>query len=1107
MARGEEILEFLVEEVEASLEGDLPSRIPDKGRLVVSATEEAHPFLLASLFRRFQGTLLVAVPGTEEAEETVECLRCILHAGEVMVLPCRELIIAGEKGEDPESVSLRGRALAALREGRHAVVVCEALSLAHPFPEGELFASPIRLREGEEEDRDRVLERLADMGYRREYLVEGGGQFAVRGGIMDIYDPALKAPVRVEWFGDRVERIRFFDPQDQRSREGLREVEFFPVRPLPGETRGVTDLLGPGSALVLLQPPLLRHRWRQVEGSSELDMEKISMISALVELDPLAGSSHVRLRTQAAGDFGGRVDEFLRGLKDLAEEGFRAVVLLETEGRLQRMREAMLDMGIPVIEEGTPGRGTVRLAALGWGRGFLLPDRGLALFTDRDIFGRRRMRSVGERSTGPPLDGWWELEEGDFVVHVNHGIAVYGGLVRREVEGSVREYLLLRYAGGDALYVPVDRIDLVHRYVGSEKPEVHRLSGHHWRRVKKRARASAREIALDLLRLYAERMAIEGHAFAPDDPWQRELEDSFPYVETLDQERAIREVKEDMEKPVPMDRLVYGDVGFGKTEVAVRAAFKAVMDGKQVMVLVPTTVLAQQHYHTFTQRFHPFPVRVEVLSRFRSPREQREVLEALARGEVDVLIGTHRLLQEDVRPADLGLLIVDEEHRFGVAQKEKLKALRRSVDVLTLTATPIPRTLQMSLSGIRDMSVMDTPIEDRRPVITSVGPYDERVIQEAIRKELARGGQVFYVHNRVQTIDRAARRVRELVPEARVLVGHGQMRESRLERVMEDFVAHRADVLVCTTIVESGLDIPNANTLIVDGAELLGLSQLYHLRGRIGRADRQAYAFFLFHAGGHITDGAAQRLKVIRDFSELGSGLRVAMKDLEIRGAGNLLGPEQHGHVEAVGFELYCRMLAEAVDELRGVRRPRGSKVAIDLPIRAHIPEDYIPRASGRIEIYRRLGEAQGRDEVEDLADEVRDRYGPLPVEVENLFAVARLRLACLEAGVREVSLERERVALRLGARGSVPPGVLLSTAEKEEYPWKEARFREGMREVVLVFPPGWCAGLGADYLVSITNWLREAVFAAGSRPGEGGFPGPHPALPGRRGPGRKTQG
>lgn len=1082
--QAKEILENLRKAVEASLETGLEDLVPGRGRLVVRTTEETHPFLVASIYFRNRKTLLVVTPGIEASEDLRESLRRILPEGAVMDLPFRELIIAGERGEDPEAVSLRARALAALREKRHVVVICEATAISHPFPGGELTAEPIHLREGEDADRDEVLQRLVDMGYQREYLVEGGGQFAVRGGILDVFDPALDAPVRVEWFGDRVERMRFFNPVDQRSTRVLEEVEIYPVRSLPGKDRRLLELLGEEDVLVLLQPSLLRQRWRSAEDTLEdafPDLVKIYQNMPVIELDPLAGNAHLSVHSLGAGEYGGRMEEFLDDLKGLLKEGWKVVVFTETEGRLMRMREALAAEDIPVTTTGGPVGGAVNLVRLSWDRGFRLPTERVAVFTDRDLFGKWRPRvRVTGRPSGRPVEGWWDLEEGDYVVHVNHGIAVYGGLVEREVEGAVREYLLLRYAGGDTLYVPTDRIDLVHRYVGAEKPEVHRLSGHHWKRVKRRARASARETALDLLRLYAERMVSEGHAFSPDDPWQRELEDSFPFVETPDQERAIREVKEDMEKPVPMDRLVYGDVGFGKTEVAVRAAFKAVMDGKQVVVLVPTTVLAQQHYRTFTQRFHPFPVRVEVLSRFRSPREQREVLEGIASGEVDVVIGTHRLLQEDVRPADLGLVIVDEEHRFGVAQKEKLKALRRNVDVLTLTATPIPRTLQMSLSGIRDMSIIDTPIEDRRAVITSVGPYDERVVQEAIRRELARRGQVFYVHNRVQTIERAARRVRELVPEARVLVGHGQMRESRLERVMEDFISHRADVLVCTTIVESGLDIPNVNTLIVDGAENLGLSQLYHLRGRIGRGDRQAYAFFLFHPGGHITDGAAQRLKVIRDFTELGSGLRVAMKDLEIRGAGNLLGPEQHGHVEAVGFELYCRMLAEAVDELRGVRRPRGSTVTIDLPLRAYVPEEYVSRASRRIEIYRRLGEAEDETEIDALAEEVRDRYGPLPIEAENLFAVARLRLASLAAGVREVGHDGDEVVIRLGNKGISAVAGLLAEAGADGYPWKGFRYRGALQEIVLFFPPGSWREESRYNLESLRRWLQSSLRRSG---------------------------
>ncbi len=1094
---GEEILKRLCRAVEANLDGKLPDPFPEKGRFVIRAGEETHPFLIALLFPRFRGTLLLAVPGRDAVEEMTETLRELLPGVRVAELPCRELAIAGEKGEDPEAVSLRARALEMLFRGTRSVVVCEARTLGHPFSIGATIR-PLRLRVGEAADREEVLDRLVEMGYQREYLVEGRGQFAVRGGILDVFDPGLEAPVRVELLGDLVERMRLFNPIDQRSTRSVEEVEIYPVKAEEVE-KGITplEMLGEGGAAFIVQPTLCRQGWREEGANLPILLEGIAGKVPVVELDSMAGAAHLHLSAMAAGEYGGRVREFVEDIRELLRDGWEAVVFLESEGRRDRLREVLAEEDVFVVKEGIPGPGSVRLSVRRWGHGFRLPATRTALFTERDIFGRLKPRvRVSSSPTGRPVEGWWDLEEGDYVVHVNHGVAVYGGLVEREVEGATREYLVLRYGGGDVLYVPTDRIDLVHRYVGAEKPEIHRLSGHHWRRVKRRARASAREMALDLLRLYAERMASEGHAFSPDDPWQRELEDSFPYVETPDQERAIREVKEDMEKPIPMDRLVYGDVGYGKTEVAVRAAFKAVMDGKQVAVLVPTTVLAQQHYRTFTERFQPFPVRVEVLSRFRGNREQREILEKIASGEVDVIIGTHRLLQDDVRPADLGLVIVDEEHRFGVAQKEKLKALRRSVDVLTLTATPIPRTLQMSLSGIRDMSIMDTPIEDRHAVITSVGPFDERLVQEAIRRELAREGQVFYVHNRVQTIEEAARRMRELVPEARVVVGHGQMSEGRLERVMEDFISRRADVLVCTTIVESGLDIPNVNTLIVDGAENLGLSQLYHLRGRIGRGNRQAYAFFLFRPDGLVTEGAALRLKVIRDFSELGSGLRVALKDLEIRGAGNLLGPEQHGHVEAVGFELYCRMLAEAVDELRGVRRPRGSKVTIDLPIPAYVPEEYVSRTSRRIEIYRRLGEAESEEEIASLEGEVRDRYGPPPPEVDNLFAAARLRLVCLEVGVREVGRSGEEVVIRLGSRGAARSRELVSEAQRKGHPWNRARLRGALQEIVLSFPPGSWASGGKENVEAIRRWLAGPAARAEVAPRHAGQ---HNGLGGRK--------
>ncbi|MDI6830674.1 MAG: transcription-repair coupling factor [Actinomycetota bacterium] len=1105
----EEILRWIGSQVAAEL-GDLWERLPrGVGHLAVRAEEETHPFLIARLREAVEGTLLVALPGREAAEELAASLSRLLGEGAVMPLPYRELAIAGERGEDPEAVSLRFRALRAMARGERVAVVCDARALAQAFPAAAAALEPLRLRVDAETDLQEAARRLAEMGYRREYLVEGAGQFAVRGGILDVFDPGLPRPVRAEFFGDRVERLRFFNPADQRSRAALAEVEVFPVAAghEAGEGAPPLRLLGEGGAAVVSQPLAVREKLLAYGSPPSFSMEAEKKGFLLVELDPLAAHAAGSVSARGVPEYRGRVADFLSDLGTELGSGWRAAFLLATRGRLERMRELLVEEGIPVLTEGEPGPGTVRLAARDWPRGFRLERARLAVYTEADVFGGLRVRpSVPAAGGGRAVEGWWDLEEGDYVVHVNHGIAVYGGLVKREVDGAVREYLLLRYAGGDSLYVPTDRIDLVHRYVGAERPEIHRLSSHHWRRVTRRARSAVKEMAFDLLKLYADRMAGEGHAFSPDDPWQRELESSFPYAETPDQEKAIEEVKRDMERPVPMDRLVYGDVGYGKTEVAVRAAFKAVMDGKQVAVLVPTTVLAQQHERTFRERFAPFPVRVETLTRFRAPGEQREILERVASGEVDVVIGTHRLLQEDVSMADLGLVIVDEEHRFGVAQKERLKALRRSVDVLTLTATPIPRTLQMSLSGIRDLSVIDTPIAERHAVITSVGPYDDDLVREAVRAELERSGQVFYVHNRVRTIERAARHVRELVPEARVLVGHGQMKERKLEAVMDDFIAGRADVLVCTTIVESGLDLPNVNTLIVDGAENLGLSQLYHLRGRVGRGSRQAYAFFLFREGRAMSEGALQRLKVIRDFSELGSGLRVAMKDLEIRGAGNLLGPEQHGHVEAVGFELYCRMLADAVDELRGAVRARPSEVTIDLPLRAFVAAEYVSRTSRRVEIYRRLGEAGSRAEVDSLAGEVRDRYGPPPPEVENLFGVALLRLACMAAGVREVARERDNILLRLGPEAASRAGELVALAagpgkagrsgagrgeEKEAAvpgprAWKEARYRRNLQELVLYFERGSWPARGRSYLEEMTD-LLEAFAARGSRAGSRG--------------------
>jgi transcription-repair coupling factor (superfamily II helicase) len=631
-----------------------------------------------------------------------------------------------------------------------------------------------------------------------------------------------------------------------------------------------------------------------------------------------------------------------------------------------------------------------------------------------DLFGRRRVAHETPKLTGRPAGAFaQDLATGDFVVHRVHGVGRYLGMVHRAVAAAERDYLLLEYAAGDKLYVPADQLDAVARYAGGEQPRLHRLGSGDWPRAKARVRRAVRDMAGELVRLYTARMAAPGHAFGPDTPWQLELEDAFPYQETPDQLTVAAEVKRDMDEPKPMDRLICGDVGYGKTEIAARAAFKAVADGKQVAVLVPTTLLAEQHQVTFSERFAPFPVRVAMLSRFLSAAEQKKVLEDVAAGRVDVVIGTHRLLSSDVRFKDLGLLIVDEEQRFGVAHKERIKRMRVNVDVLTMTATPIPRTLEMALSGVRDLSVVDTPPEDRQPVLTYVGPFDEETGLGAVRRELRRGGQVFWVHNDVRTIDRRAATIAARVPEARVAVAHGQMDEALLEKVMLGFWNAESDVLVCTTIIESGLDVPTANTLVIERADRMGLSQLYQLRGRVGRSPERAFAYLFFPRTRRMTEEAHERLAAISRFTALGSGLRIGMRDLEIRGAGNLLGAEQHGHIAAVGFETYSRLLAESVAEMKGQPLPEDRDIRVELPVKAFIPVGYLDSESLRIELYRRISSAGDDAELDRVRDEAEDRFGPLPEEATTLLEIARLRVLCRDLGVDEVTTFRGQVRVR----------------------------------------------------------------------------------------------
>ncbi|HEX2069611.1 MAG TPA: transcription-repair coupling factor, partial [Actinomycetota bacterium] len=700
----------------------------------------------------------------------------------------------------------------------------------------------------------------------------------------------------------------------------------------------------------------------------------------------------------------------VEAVRGLLQDKAQVVVAGEGKGSLERAMEVLGGRGI--------ADGVVGLQAdIAEGFSFR-PEPSSAMqfgvVTEEDLFGGRSHTREAPRIAPRRSDAVAaELTTGDLAVHQVHGVGRYMGMVRRAVAGSERDYLLLEYAAGDKLYVPSDQVGVIAKYVGGEAPRLHRLGTNDWPRAKARVRRAVRDMAGELVRLYSVRMGAPGHAFGPDTPWQAELEDAFPFEETRDQLTTIDEVKRDMEKPKPMDRLVCGDVGYGKTEIAIRAAFKAVMEGKQVAVLVPTTLLAEQHFVTFSERFAPFPVRVAMLSRFVPPREQDQILADVADGKVDVLIGTHRLLSDDVKFKELGLLVVDEEQRFGVGHKERLKKLRTSVDVLTMTATPIPRTLEMALAGIREMSVVDTPPEDRQPVLTYVGPFEEEMAVAAVRRELLRGGQIFWVHNRVQTIERRAAELRAKLPDARIVVAHGQMDEERLEKVMLGFWNRTADVLVCTTIIESGLDVPSSNTLIVERADRLGLAQLYQLRGRVGRSAERAFAYLFFPPQAQLTDEAHERLAAISRFTALGSGYQVAMRDLEIRGAGNLLGAEQHGHIAAVGFDTYLRLLGEAVAEMKGEPVSEEREIRIDLPVKAFIPPEWLGQEALRLELYRRIGTARDHEALEAVRAETEDRFGTLPGPVRTLVAVASLKVTALRLGVDEITTFRSRIRIR----------------------------------------------------------------------------------------------
>ncbi|MGD0111755.1 MAG: transcription-repair coupling factor [Armatimonadota bacterium] len=1092
--------------------------------------EPVKALIIARLARASDKPILVICPTAETAERTYEDIRALApddvarpDDAKAILLPSLEALLFEDVSPDPRLVGDRQLGLRKLLDGEPVIIVASAAAAFQRCPPPDVLrAAFLSLRLGQAADRDELVQRLVELGYEREDMVDTAGEIGVRGGVIDIFPVGADWPVRVELFGDEIDSIRTFDPANQLSISPVESVTVLPAREvllsnesveravplieaalaeqaralrsngkdmeaerlearirdivqalqqkvyvrgleyflpfLYPEQTNLLDYLPSGATAVVDEPGRVEEHYSEfLKDLLEVEISRLDQGLLLplpgplhlpldhtfgkleerrvVELcligadSPRRPAQRVAISSQSITEFAGNLERLAAELRRWQKLSERVLIATRQADRLIEMLDESKLANIVREQPGyMPKPGQVVISTRPLNHGFHLPTVGLVAVTDREIFGWRRLRRPIRRraAEGVPIGSLTDLNSGDYVVHINHGIGIYRGLVRRQAEGGEREFLLVEYAGNDRLYVPTDQFDRVQKYLGGEeeRPQVNRLGGSEWERTKRRAKKSALELAGELVRIYSARQQQPGHAFGSDTPWQREMEDGFEFEETPDQLTAIDDVKRDMETPRPMDRLICGDVGYGKTEVAIRAAFKAVMDGKQVAVLVPTTVLAQQHFTTFSERLLPYPVKVALLSRFRSRKEQLLTVADIAAGAVDIVIGTHRLLSKDVSFKDLGLVIVDEEQRFGVRHKEKLKQFRATVDVLTMTATPIPRTLHMSLSGIRDMSLINDPPEGRTAIITRAMERDDRALREAVMRELDRGGQVYYLHNRIESIGHVAEHLRQVVPHARYVIAHGQMEERQLESAMLDFYTGEAQVLVCTTIVENGLDIPNANTLVVSDADRLGLAQLYQIRGRVGRSNRQAYAYLMWTPFKRLTEQAEKRISAIKEFSDLGSGIKVAMRDLEIRGAGNLLGPEQHGFATSVGFELFMQMLQDAVHEAKGEAPAPRPEVSIDIPVEAYLPEDYAPDLNQRIDLYRRLATAPDSRRIDALEMEIEDRYGrPVPEPVRNLVRMARLKVRCAVAGIETLATEGNLIVLRLADdRRLTPP-------------------------------------------------------------------------------------
>ncbi len=1151
------------------------------GRVSVAGLTPTAKALATVLLQRSAGRPLVLVVADNRAAEdflpivqSFCTLTGVAQPESVVALPTRDVLPFQNLSPHPEIQEARATALWKIASGATSIVVAPIASTAIRLRSAEFYTDLARVvRRGETVEVEAMTRHLNTVGYTLADVVEMPGEYAVRGGIVDVYSPELDRPVRIELFGDEVESIRKFDPATQRSSTSLDEAVLLPLTetpaaeellgaiharlsgrrvtgteevlekaalnsgatvfpgwefyaPVAGASTTLFDLL-PRAAVVLDEPDTLEsefeHFWERLAEIHERSgignlvrpedlyfapeewQQRVNQL-ATVEVEHLGitrpGQEQLTVSSQPTTRFHGSVPAMVEEVKKLTAEGKHVLFAAANTGELERLADIFTEYNVP-YRLGSPvrpgGESYAEETAYFSGEvyattvvkahvpdGVLLPDAALAVFGSRDLFDEseavltRPQRPKSKTSTF--LSDFRDLAVGDYVVHVEHGIGLYQGLKEIAQQDGKAEFMLLEYAEGAKLYVPLTRLDLVQKYRSAEgaKPALSRLGTATWAKTKARVKKAMQDMADELLKLYAERKMVEGHAFSNDNEWQREFEDAFEFQETEDQDLAIADVKRDMEVSQPMDRLLCGDVGYGKTEVAMRAAFKSVSDNRQVAVLAPTTVLAFQHYETFRSRFAAFPVSIEMISRFRTARQQKEILQRVEAGKVDILIGTHRLLSKDVKFVNLGLLIVDEEQRFGVRHKERLKQMRKDVDVLTMSATPIPRTLHMSLVGLRDMSVIETPPRDRIAIQTVVAAWDEKLIQSSIEQELERGGQVYFVHNRVDSIFEIAAKVQELAPRARVIVGHGQMAERELEKVMLKFMHHEADVLVATTIIENGLDIPLCNTIIINRADRYGLSELYQLRGRVGRSNRRAYAYLLLPAELELTPLARRRLAALKEFSDLGAGFKIAALDLELRGAGNMLGGEQSGHIEAVGFELYTSMLERAVRELKGEVSAEEVEAQLNLGLNIRIPAEYIGEENQRLRMYKRIAGVENENQLADVRSELQDRYGEAPQPVRNLLDYAVLRLLCNRVGVARVERKRDLVSINFTQNAAVEPEKL-------------ARFVSTQRGAQ--FTPGGTlrffikAATQAEEVLARIRSVLEELTAVSGRPAEASYP------------------